>query len=139
MPRIQQKGSTLPTPDQHQVAGPDRGVTVALFAGIVGHSLLNAVLSIREEQFRMSGYVDHVIVCGYERGSDLLLRALQDELSDDEAKLLRERHCVLSGETAYWIEPSGRLRKERASRLYYIQTPRGVYRYSKISGELVEV
>ena len=49
-------------------------ITLALFAGIVGHSLLNAVLSIREEQFRMSGYVDHVIVCGYERGSDLLLR-----------------------------------------------------------------
>ncbi|MBW2162378.1 MAG: ion transporter [Deltaproteobacteria bacterium] len=31
--------------------------TLALFAGVIGHSLLHAVLSIREEQFRMSGYV----------------------------------------------------------------------------------
>ena len=28
--------------------------SLALFAGLVGHALLNAVLGIREEQFRMS-------------------------------------------------------------------------------------
>ena len=42
--------------------------TLALFAGIVGHSLLNAVLSLREEQFRMTSYVNHIVVCGYEDG-----------------------------------------------------------------------
>jgi voltage-gated potassium channel Kch len=54
--------------------------TLALFAGIVGHSLLHAVLSIREEQFRMSDYVEHIIVCGYEEGDSLLLTALADDI-----------------------------------------------------------
>ena len=54
--------------------------TLALFAGIVGHSLLNAVLSIREEQFRMSDYVQHIVVCGYEEGDTLLLEALESEI-----------------------------------------------------------
>ncbi|MEM1418388.1 MAG: ion transporter [Myxococcota bacterium] len=57
--------------------------TLALFAGIVGHSLLNAVLSIREESFRMSGYVDHVVVCGYEPGAYLLLESLVEEIDTD--------------------------------------------------------
>ncbi len=63
-------------------------VTLALFAGIVGHTLLNAVLSIREEQFRMSSYVDHIIVCGYEKGSTLLLDALGEELDLDEHQVV---------------------------------------------------
>ncbi|MGB5812781.1 MAG: ion transporter [Polyangiales bacterium] len=58
--------------------------TLALFAGIVGHSLLNAVLSIREEQFRMSGYVNHIVVCGYEMGSGMLLDVLVSEIDTDE-------------------------------------------------------
>ncbi len=57
--------------------------TLALFAGIAGHSLLNAVLSIREESFRMSGYVDHVVVCGYEPGASLLLKELVEEIDAD--------------------------------------------------------
>lgn len=63
-------------------------VTLALFAGIVGHSLLNAVLSIREEQFRMSGYVNHIVVCGYERGNELLLRELETEIDLDERRVV---------------------------------------------------
>lgn len=63
-------------------------ITLALFAGVVGHSLLNAVLSIREEQFRMSGYVDHVVVCGYERGSGLLLSTLKEELEDRPTRVV---------------------------------------------------
>lgn len=63
-------------------------VTLALFAGIVGHSLVNAVLTIREEQFRMSGYVNHVIVCGYEQGSSLLLHELQNELDLDATRVV---------------------------------------------------
>ncbi|MEM8608168.1 MAG: ion transporter [Myxococcota bacterium] len=58
--------------------------TLALFAGIVGHSLLHAVLSIREEQFRMSGYVNHIVVCGYEMGSGMLLDVLVNEIDTDE-------------------------------------------------------
>jgi voltage-gated potassium channel len=53
--------------------------TLALFAGIVGHTLLSAVLSIREDQFRMSDYIDHVVVCGYEEGARTLLDALVAE------------------------------------------------------------
>lgn len=52
---------------------------LALFAGIVGHALLNAVLSIREEQFRMTGYVNHLVVCGYDAGSRLVLDSLLAE------------------------------------------------------------
>jgi len=62
--------------------------TLALFAGIVGHTLLNAVLSIREEQFRMSNYVDHIIVCGYEKGSTLLLDTLREEMDLEEHKVV---------------------------------------------------
>lgn len=54
-------------------------LTIALFAGIVGHSLLSAVLIIREDQFRMSGEANHVVVCGFEEGMDLLLRAFLEE------------------------------------------------------------
>jgi len=59
-----------------------------LFAGIVGHSLLNAVLSIREEQFRMSGYVNHIVVCGYEMGSGMLLDVLGSEINVQEQRVV---------------------------------------------------
>lgn len=62
--------------------------TLALFAGIVGHSLLNAVLSIREEQFRMSGYVNHIVVCGYEMGSGMLLDVLSGEINTQEQRIV---------------------------------------------------
>ncbi len=58
--------------------------TLALFAGIVGHSLLHAVLSIREEQFRMTGYVNHIVVCGYEMGSGMLLDVLVRAIDTEE-------------------------------------------------------
>lgn len=57
--------------------------TLALFAGIVSQTLLRAVLSIREEQFRMSTYVNHVVVCGYDPGARMLLDALVAELGPD--------------------------------------------------------
>jgi Trk K+ transport system NAD-binding subunit len=53
--------------------------------------LLNAVLSIREEQFRMSGYVNHIVVCGYEMGSGMLLDVLSGEIN------LQEQRIVLFG------------------------------------------
>ena len=62
--------------------------TLALFAGIVGHSLLSAVLSIREEQFRMSDYVNHIVVCGYDEGSGMLLETLQREIDTEQTKIV---------------------------------------------------
>jgi voltage-gated potassium channel Kch len=62
--------------------------TLALFAGIIGHSLLHAVLSIREEQFRMSGYVNHIVVCGYELGSGMLLDVLRSEIDLEEQRIV---------------------------------------------------
>ncbi len=53
--------------------------TLALFAGIVGSSLVNGMLSIREEQFRMSDYVNHVVLCGYDESTAILLAALASE------------------------------------------------------------
>ncbi len=61
--------------------------TLALFAGVVGNTLVKSVLSIREEQFRMSGYIDHVVLCGYEPGAEMLLQAILNEI-DPEAKPL---------------------------------------------------
>lgn len=54
---------------------------LALFAGIIGHTLLNAVLSISKEQFRMSNYMNHIVVCGYDEGARILLDVLMDEAS----------------------------------------------------------
>ena len=56
---------------------------LALFAGIVGHTMLHAVLSVREEQFRMSAILDHIVICGYEPGSRLLLDALREEIDPE--------------------------------------------------------
>jgi voltage-gated potassium channel len=53
---------------------------LALFAGIVGNTLLAAVLTIREEQVRLSGYVDHYVICGYDLGARMLLDALVAEM-----------------------------------------------------------
>jgi len=61
---------------------------LALFAGIVGHSLLHSVLSIREEQFRMSNYVNHVIVTGYDTGTRILLDTLGAEIDSDRQKIV---------------------------------------------------
>lgn len=55
-------------------------IILALFAGIVGSSLMGAVLNLRVEGFRMSDTVGHVVVCGYEPGAALLLDALAREI-----------------------------------------------------------
>ncbi len=61
---------------------------LALFAGIVGSSLVNSMLSIREEQFRMSNYVNHVVVCGYDESTHLLEEALGRELDLTTTKVV---------------------------------------------------
>ncbi|HJL28812.1 MAG TPA: ion transporter [Polyangiaceae bacterium LLY-WYZ-15_(1-7)] len=85
-------GDVTPVSDLGRVVGGFLMVggmfTLALFAGIVGHSLLNAVLSIREEQIRMSGYVNHVVVCGFEEGGSLLLETLAEELDLETTRVV---------------------------------------------------
>ncbi len=61
---------------------------LALFAGIVGNTLLRAVLTIREEQFRVSTHIAHLVVCGYDSGSRLLFDALLEELDAGEIDIL---------------------------------------------------
>ncbi len=55
-------------------------ITLAMFAGIIGQSLVTAVSAIREEQFRMSEYANHVVVCGYDDTTHILLQALSNEM-----------------------------------------------------------
>jgi len=62
--------------------------TLALFAGIVGSSLVSGVLSVREEQFRMSGYVNHIVVCGYDHSSHLLQEALKRALDLEQQRVV---------------------------------------------------
>ncbi len=63
-------------------------VTLALFAGIIGQSLVTAVLTIREEQFRMGDYADHLVVCGYDGTTHLLLDALRSELDLEDTRVV---------------------------------------------------
>ncbi len=65
--------------------------TLALFAGVVGHTLLHAVLSIRQELFRMSAYVNHLVVAGYDPAARMLLDALLVELPAEQV----EDHAVV--------------------------------------------
>jgi voltage-gated potassium channel len=59
-------------------------VTLGLFAGIVAQTLPQAVIGVREEQIRMSGFLGHLVVCGYEPGARMFLDALLEERSDED-------------------------------------------------------
>ncbi|MBZ0112037.1 MAG: ion transporter [Thermoanaerobaculia bacterium] len=63
-------------------------LSLALFAGVVGTSLVRGMLSIREEQFRMSDYVNHVVVCGHDESTALLLTALEKEVDPTETRVV---------------------------------------------------
>ncbi len=80
--------------------------SLALFAGIVSHSLLHAVLSVREEQFRMGNHANHIVVCGYEEGMGLLLDTLVSEYDPEKSKVVvfadSERPANVPPEL-YWI------------------------------------
>jgi len=65
--------------------------------------------------------------------------AIVGSLSPEEREHLDLRRFVRTEGDVVWIEPGGRARREKASRLYYIQTDRGVFRVSRITGEVVEV
>ena len=61
---------------------------LALFAGVVGQTLLSSVLSIREEQFRMSQTMNHIIICGYNHNSQRLLDTILDEVDPKQTPLV---------------------------------------------------
>lgn len=54
-------------------------INLAIFAGIVGSTLMTSVLSMREESFRMSNYIDHIVICGFEPDQRMLLETLAEE------------------------------------------------------------
>jgi hypothetical protein len=60
-------------------------------------------------------------------------------LTPEEKETLQTRYLVTTGDEVVWVEPDGRIRREKLSSLYYIRTRRGVYRVSRISNEVIEV
>lgn len=81
--------------------------TLALFAGFVGTSLVQAMLGIRQEQFRMGTYVNHVVVCGYDPSTDALLEMVFEEFEAGEIRVVvfddHERPRDLP-ENALWVQ-----------------------------------
>jgi len=63
-------------------------ITLGLFAGIVAQTLPTAIFGIREEQVRMSGYLNHLIICGYEPGSRGFLTAILKEVDSASTTLV---------------------------------------------------
>jgi voltage-gated potassium channel len=66
--------------------------TLALFAGIVGQSMLHVFLSLQREQFRMQSNVNHVVVCGYENSARTLLDILEQEVPGHHEVVLFAPH-----------------------------------------------
>ena len=64
---------------------------------------------------------------------------LIEDLSEAQRRELELRHVLRVGDDLVWIDPSQRVRRQRASSLYYVPTRRGVYRVSKLTGEVIEV
>jgi voltage-gated potassium channel len=62
--------------------------TLALFAGIVGSTLLRVLVGLRQDQFRMSSYTGHIVICGYDRAAPLLLNAVLAEVPEGESELV---------------------------------------------------
>ncbi len=74
-----------------------------------------------------------------DRTEELRDDPLTASLTPEEKETLQTRYLVTTGDEVVWVEPGGRIRREKLSSLYYIRTRRGVYRVSRISNEVVEV
>lgn len=61
------------------------------------------------------------------------------QLAPEQQRELAAERVLRVGDTLIWIEPEGTVRREKISRVYYVRTSRGMYRYSKIEDALVEV
>ena len=62
--------------------------TLALFAGLVGSTLLLVLYRLRQDQFRMSSYSNHIVICGYDPSAPLLLSAMLDEVDPEQTELV---------------------------------------------------
>jgi hypothetical protein len=60
-------------------------------------------------------------------------------LSPEQRLELERRSYVVVGDEVVWNDRERGPRREPMSRLYYIQTPKGVFRVSRITREVVEV
>ena len=65
--------------------------------------------------------------------------AILGSLSPQERTDLDGKQFVKTGEHLVWIEPDRTVRREQLAKLYYIRTSRGVFRVSRINGEVIEV
>jgi hypothetical protein len=70
--------------------------------------------------------------------SDADAAQLQD-LDAEQRRQLEAKGYVQAAGDVVWIEPGGAVRREKATKLYYIATRRGVFRVSRISREVIEV
>lgn len=61
---------------------------LATFAGIVGHTLLSNLMTIRKEQLRMSTRTGHIVVLGYESSALPLLEVLETEFPGDDQPMV---------------------------------------------------
>ncbi len=64
---------------------------LALFTGAIATTLLQTILQLREEQFRMTELFDHIVVCGYDSSA----RPLLDEIHDDA--ITQHAHVLFAG------------------------------------------
>jgi hypothetical protein len=60
-------------------------------------------------------------------------------LSSEQRRELETERAVRVGDSLVWIEPEGKVRREKVARLYYVRTSRGMFRWSKLDDALVEV
>jgi hypothetical protein len=74
-----------------------------------------------------------------DRAEELRDDLLTASLTPEEKETLQTRYLVTTGDEVVWVEPDGRIRREKLSSLYYMRTRRGVYRVSRINNEVVEV
>lgn len=64
---------------------------------------------------------------------------LVEDLSDEQRRELDLRRHLRVGEELIWIGIDHRVRRERIAQVGYVQTERGVFRVSRLTGEVVEV
>jgi hypothetical protein len=74
-----------------------------------------------------------------DRAEELEGDPLIESLTPEEKQTLESTHLVTTGDEVVWIEPDGRIRREKLSNLYYIRTRRGVFRVSRLSKKVFEV
>lgn len=65
--------------------------------------------------------------------------AILAALTPEQRSQLEADQVLRVGDELIWIEAEGRVRKQPVSKLYYVRTALGMFRWSKIDDALVEV